>query len=121
MTNNEGGSMTIVEFLNARITEDEVAATMRECHKEDCAIIANDAGYSYPCECGVPERMKAECVAKRAIIPIGSDEVLQHLAAVYSDHTDYQQDWESDDGSVPEAPASVWVEPLTGPGVTKVL
>ena len=59
--------MTITEFLEARITEDEVAATLRECHREDCGWIPDEAGYSYPCNCGVPERMAAECKAKRAI------------------------------------------------------
>jgi hypothetical protein len=112
--------MTIVEFLNARITEDEVAATLRESHKTDCETIPNWAGYSYPCRCGVPERMAAECTAKRAIVAEGSDEVIKHLAAIYSDHPDYQRVW-GNDGSVPEAPAHVWEEPLAGPGVTKIL
>lgn len=113
--------MTLVEFLNARVTEDEVNATMQAWHKPDCDSIMDEFGYTYPCQCGVPERMKAECEAKRAIIAVGSDEVLQLLAGVYADHPEYQKDWGDDQGSVPEPPAAVWEEPEDGPGVTIVL
>lgn len=114
-------AMTITEFLLARITEDEVKATLRTVHAEDCGWIPNEAGYSYPCNCGVPERMAAECAAKRAIIGLhgrnadiygeamgdtctmctetGPDaqgwpcDTLRALAAVYAGHPDYQQEW----------------------------
>lgn len=113
-------ALTITEFLEARITEDEVAATLRECHREDCGWIPNEAGYSYPCGCGVPERMAAECAAKREVVtlhhqgglrmagfpradreesycvedqsasPCGT---LRALAAVYKDHPDCRREW----------------------------
>jgi len=95
--------MTIDEFLESRITEDEVSATMRECHKEDCDWLPNAAGYSYPCDCGVPERMTAECAAKRRLIrglePFGelddmfAPEVLSILASAYASHPDYDSQW----------------------------
>ena len=85
--------MNITEFLEARIKEDDVKATLRTVHAEDCGWIPDEAGYSYPCDCGIPERMKAECAAKRAIIVYSPPKTLQHLAAVYKGHPDYQQEW----------------------------
>lgn len=102
--------MTITEFLEARIAEDEISATMRECHRGGCDSTPNEAGYSYPCGCGLPERMMAECAAKRAILAecrpgtlddldSGEDDqpapmwVARALASVYKDHPDYQQEW----------------------------
>lgn len=40
-----------------------------------------------------PARVLAECAAKRAIIRYSPDETLRHLASVYKDHPDYQQEW----------------------------
>ena len=62
--------MNITEFLLARIAEDEVIATLRGWHAEDCGWLPDESGYSYPCNCGVPERMAAECAAKRAIVDL---------------------------------------------------
>lgn len=75
--------MKITEFLEARITEDEVRATLREWHALDCEVIPNDAGYTYPCDCGVPERILAECAAKRAIIK--EHELDLHMSEQYCD------------------------------------
>ena len=72
---NKGEQMNITEFLEARITEDETRAT-----------------YYGPLAMGTA-RVLAECAAKRAIIVYSPPKTLQHLAAVYKDHPDYQQEW----------------------------
>jgi hypothetical protein len=63
-------TMTLTDFLLARIEEDVVKrVTMREWHAADCETIpAFGSEYSYPCDCGVPERMARECEAKRRIV-----------------------------------------------------
>ena len=108
--------MTLVEFLEARIAEDEAEA------KPMAGLDDDDRGgwaivYA--------ERVLAECAAKRAILEMhgpvkdegwksGEDNdflwcgscgsiddspwpypcgTLQALAAVYADHPDYQQEW----------------------------
>ena len=94
--------MTIVEFLEARIAEDEAKAA---------GLLANtQEGYDIN---DYAERMLAECAAKRAIIDqwedlegigpltggvdaghaLGIDAAVRALAAVYKDHPDYQQEW----------------------------
>lgn len=58
-----------VIFLRERFDEDAVLATMREIHKRDCDNIPQAGSeYTYPCDCGVPERMQREVTAKRAIL-----------------------------------------------------
>lgn len=109
---------TLTEFLLARIEEDEVNATLRQWHGEDCPTIPDPSGYSYPCECGVPERMKREAVAKRQVVEIawgdhlqiesewgscrGSAELeaagdypvtLRSLGVIYADHPEYREEW----------------------------
>lgn len=119
----------IREFLEARIAEDEAyAAQARGQHygwvdnwraetmqgtKTESVIYAHAFRFS-------PERLLAECVAKRAIIeqaeeatgldmcvdndrlvgrrdmdaePYCGDVILRALASVYADHPDYQQEW----------------------------
>ena len=76
--------MTITEFLEARMAEDELAAY---------DVMGEREG----------DRTLAECAAKRAIITQVSDVawcgyavrdvILEHLAAVYKDHPEYRQDW----------------------------
>jgi hypothetical protein len=90
--------MKIVEFLEARIAEDERAAYDLMGEREG-------------------DRTLAECAAKRAIVADYSNAVadepwrsqdaiktyamfaaawtftLRHLASVYKDHPDYQQEW----------------------------
>jgi len=105
--------MEIAEFLLARIAEDRVMATLREWHTRDCDTHPNEAGYSYPCDCGVPERMAAECEAKRRIaeeyreavhyydarpsVPAGEvtglERALMLLALPYAGHPDYRAEW----------------------------
>ena len=102
--------MTLIEFLEARITEDQVRATMRAWHAEGCDTIPDAEGYTYPCDCGVPERMSAECEAKRRIVEdceaviVLSDAddngaqlapaILAYLALPYVDHPDYYDPFE---------------------------
>jgi hypothetical protein len=107
---------TLAEFLLTRIEEDVVKrVTMREWHAADCdAIPEIGSEYTYPCDCGVPERMARECEAKRQIVArcmedtdadpellnvgvspehwLGSN-VLRFLALPYADHPDYRQEW----------------------------
>jgi hypothetical protein len=87
-------TLTITEFLEARILDDEMAANDLMGEREG-------------------DRVLAECAAKRAIIEYHSMllEQSEHsdvagyhatgmriatraLAAVYKDHPDYQQEWE---------------------------
>lgn len=142
--------MTIVEFLEARIAEDEAAALpfrneLGETKQWRCDDIGGVVRYVGRMEFGLPDllakfdthlegahverwdpaRVLAECAAKRAILELhgpvedkgwisGKDhdylwcgscgtlddsptpfpcETLGALAAVYSDHPDYDKDW----------------------------
>lgn len=93
--------MDIQEFLLARIAEDEAEAAEYQ-HYED--QVYETAGWFDP------SRVLRECAAKRAIIEHcrtleakvlndnlwnvdEHDDILQSLAAVYSDHPDYQEEW----------------------------
>jgi hypothetical protein len=93
--------MTISEFLEARIAEDEQQA-------EVCRELGWYPGEKYGLTAISHERIKAECTAKRAIIGwwvngvIGYVEVggeitnpLLPLASVYKDHPDYDPAWTS--------------------------
>lgn len=98
--------MTIVEFLLARIAEDEARARGRReamlCVAEKWPTLSEDVRNLIDVR-GV-DRALTECQAKRAIIEQVSDiewtgsyavrdVVLGHLAAVYADHPDYQPEW----------------------------
>jgi hypothetical protein len=79
--------MTIDAFLEARITEDEAEARW--------VADEGDHGSSYVQH---PDRILAECKAKRALIETYADEhgslsCLIPLASVYSDHPDYNPQW----------------------------
>ncbi|WP_152203625.1 DUF6221 family protein [Georgenia thermotolerans] len=114
--------MTITEFLLARIAEDEAEArskptTYLYIHPDGYDMADMGPGYVLAAN---PARVLAECAAKRAIIepardatyyakrvdrellggprdamadPYPGDVILRHLAAVYADHPDYQQEW----------------------------
>ena len=85
--------MTLVEFLEARIAEDEAEA------KPMAGLDDDDRGgwaivYA--------ERVLAECAAKRAILdvcddggpwPSDIDRIERALAAIYKDHPDYRKEW----------------------------
>lgn len=90
----------IIEFLEARIGEDEAAAR-QGLESEDPTRGAIG--------CFDPARVLLECVAKRKILgnvplvtdvptAIGgtSDYVLMCLASIYSSHPDYQEGWAVD-------------------------
>lgn len=76
-------TLTLAAFLEARLTEDEVNATLRQWHTVVCDVIpegyyptdSEDYGiYTYPCNCGVPERMVREVASKRAIVEMHADD-----------------------------------------------
>jgi hypothetical protein len=101
----------LVEFLRPRLDEDAVDATMRAVHREGCESVPDAEGYTYPCTCGVPERLMREVEAKRRIIEryeqaasqywnateeeiaLTLEPVLRDLALPYADHPDYQHEW----------------------------
>lgn len=94
--------MTITEFLEARIAEDEADAINRVVlpFTDRRGLSDSDA-----------ERIHAECAAKRALMKAGveledsrsdanlwsmdspDDVIMRILAAIYKDHPDYQQEW----------------------------
>lgn len=84
--------MELVEFLLARIADDEEWARLYGC---------DDAHRGTDPNPGCRRRVVAECEAKRAIVghyryaPEHMEPVLLDLAAVYSDHPDYDQAWRS--------------------------
>jgi hypothetical protein len=111
---------TITQFLEARIAEDEAAArevddiTARYFGSTggllNSKLDAEDPGHDNPWFVVIdPTRVLAECAAKRAIIADvesvrlfnadysliagHAERQLAHLAAVHSDHADYQQEW----------------------------
>lgn len=99
--------MTIVEFLLARIAEDESIGRDWKLNRGKVEVHGGGTGYL---ALASPERVLAECAAKRAIMDehhpsadpcdahnasfetIACD-TLRHLAAVYEDHPDYRQEW----------------------------
>ncbi|MGV8972236.1 MAG: DUF6221 family protein [Rhodoglobus sp.] len=64
--------MTLTEFMEARIADDEAAQVdhddygPRGWHDFRCDLVASE-GYRN-CDCGIPARVLAECAAKRAIL-----------------------------------------------------
>jgi hypothetical protein len=106
--------MTITEFLEARIVEDEARALTANAWAshggptqwigqpgDGLVVRLGDGGPHIAA--WSPTRVLAECAAKRAIITQVSDVqwggyavrdvILGHLAAVYADHPDYDPDW----------------------------
>jgi hypothetical protein len=84
---------SITEFLEARIADDEGLAT--EALPGEPSVWGARGWYD-------PARVLAECAAKRAIIetqPVSkiaalpNPFILRALAAVYSGHPDYRQEW----------------------------
>jgi hypothetical protein len=60
--------MTLTEFLLARIAEDESDA--QDVHDRGCSCLPPPPGFTgpFPCDCGYPARVLAECEAKRRIV-----------------------------------------------------
>ena len=113
--------MTITEFLEARIAEDQARATSGWARLGDSRWETTEYGQDFL----TPSAVLAECAAKRAIIemhgPVKDDgwisgaahdnlwcgmcgsiddspepfpcATLQALAAAYKDHPDYRQEW----------------------------
>jgi hypothetical protein len=72
---NSTHTLTLTDFLLARIAEDEARAgsvydrngsIYAHLHHEDCPSL--DRERPYPCDCGVTTRVLAECEAKRRIV-----------------------------------------------------
>ena len=98
-------TLTLTEFLLERITEDEAESRVQTW------------GQPVPRDCWEPERVRAECEAKRQLVAgfaerehVGHpadvtadyyhqgltsahDRTMRVLAAVYADHPDYLNDW----------------------------
>jgi len=92
--------MTITEFLEARIAEDEAfALAPRRTFGHEVHLSDPIGAYSPRCpDCvGVHggKRMAAECAAKRVLIGNANYTALNAFAAIYSDHPDYRQDWDA--------------------------
>lgn len=108
--------MNITEFLEARIAEDESTARRvkdgpgepggRGVWSVQIGVSGNDAKFAHVAS--DPDRIIAECAAKRAIISahqsqkseddpgawiVASNALIKALTAVYKDHPDYQQEW----------------------------
>ena len=107
-------TLTLTDFLLARIAEDEdVARSVPEVEPASWAPIWTSlrSGKTSVCDHGPrgsvemqPARVLAECEAKRRIVesvqaalPRGTSglgpSVLMRLAAVYADHPDYRDEW----------------------------
>lgn len=102
--------MSIIEFLEARIAEDETHARAAAPWATGSRHEGQPLDWSIHFDRWSPARVLAECAAKRAIIAeCGPDHeyaiarhddptetasmVIYALAAVYKDHPDYQQEW----------------------------
>jgi hypothetical protein len=105
--------MNIIEFLEARIAEDEqVAGPEYAWESADARIREWESDHRSGLEISA-SRLRAECAAKRAIItstgtyscnqahpqfdvyhPDGhTSPALRALASIYADHPDYRQEW----------------------------
>ena len=100
--------MTLTEFLLARIAEDEAVARdagERRGLPYESPLYVVDDNYRHD-QVGIyPERVLAECEAKRAIANFAdywrgdandygqADQALRIVSAVYADHPDYRQEW----------------------------
>lgn len=93
--------MTITEFLEARIAEDERRAGSGWSRLRETRWDTDDYGRDHL----TPAAVLAECEAKRAIIAIFRDRCpevfdgeqwvspLHALADVYKDHPDFREEW----------------------------
>ena len=62
------GSVTIAEFILARVAEDELAAQSLKQEWDECPPSAYDAAQVGGLDAGDPDRVLAECEAKRTIV-----------------------------------------------------
>lgn len=99
------GTMTITEFLLARIAEREsVARDMQHQARVGRPFFRTDllAGGTGIRELIDPARVMAECEAKRRMVEEATHpqtssqegyDMLRYLAEVYADHPDYSEEW----------------------------
>lgn len=98
---------TLTEFLLVRIAEDEAEARHYLDDLAACPPSAYDMAQVGWIEAGSPDRVLAECEAKRRIVETfegddadlyddswkGADMCARILATVYADHPDYREEW----------------------------
>lgn len=93
----------LASWLLEQIADDEAV----DWHDRDCSTACPPPG-PFPCDCGVPARVLADCAAKRAIVeeceellyngdgggtdPC-ADRVLTLLALPYADQPGYRPEW----------------------------
>jgi len=102
-------TLTITEFLEARIAEDEARASSGWARLGDSRWETTECGQDFL----TPSAVLAECAAKRAIVAeweypatfqtygsevdagylIATDKAVRALAAIYKDHSDYREEW----------------------------
>ena len=104
--------MTLVEFLLARIAEDEKAAAAAEPDTKVFEPVSPpEFSTDYHIEKWCPSRVLTECEAKRRIVEayeyanehindlvpgvaaVGLLVAIKYLASVHADHQDYRQEW----------------------------
>jgi hypothetical protein len=100
---NDTDTLTLTDFLLARIAEDELDANdYHETGAGECDLVFHgrvDPNFGWKCTCGRPARVLAECEAKRRIVELHrqswpvSLKILRILAVVYADHPDYRDEW----------------------------
>lgn len=91
----------IIDFLHARIAEDEAEARgaleglgMTEAKADLRAFAECEAKRKIIALAGDVEQMDAQLSAESGGDDLGTaDEILKALAAVYTSHPDYQQEW----------------------------
>ena len=111
-------TLTLAEFLLARIAEDEEESSTF--HEVDCDLVTRgrvDPAWGWTCTCGHPARVLADCEAKRRIVERAvkwrqtslsesetDDQYLQgaadsyedavvFLALPYADHPEFNEEW----------------------------
>jgi len=72
-------TQTLADFLLARIAEDERDADW--IHHEDCEHLP--PAPTFPCDCGYPARVLAECAAKRRIVELHEQAVWHQPAGAF--------------------------------------
>ena len=87
-------AVTITEFLEARIAEDEARASSGWSRLGDSRWETTNEGQDFL----TPSAVLAECAAKRAMVDIDfqTSELFDNhrvMASIYKDHPDYREEW----------------------------
>lgn len=99
--------MTITEFILARVAEDEKEARAMDEDLRKYPPSTYELAQVPMLDMGVPERVLAECEAKRTIVEQfdgwdglvydgwtqAASLVLGEFAAIWADHPDYREEW----------------------------